>query len=91
MPADESRVKWGTIQQELDSLVGEDALDRAVFLFHTPPYDTPLDRAALDGEILMSMLHSTCMRVVLQSDDSSKDGNPYSRCMVMFTMLPAYG
>lgn len=46
--ADESRVKWGTIQQDLDSLVGEDCLDRAVFLFHTPPYDTPLDRAALD-------------------------------------------
>src|SRR5206468_6740630 len=25
------------------------ALDRAIFLFHTPPYDTPLDRADLDG------------------------------------------
>lgn len=48
--ADEGRVKWGTIQQDLDFLVGEEPLDRAVFLFHTPPYDTPLDRAALDGK-----------------------------------------
>lgn len=50
VPADESRVKWGTIQRDLDSLVGEEPLDRAVFLFHTPPYDTPLDRADLDGK-----------------------------------------
>lgn len=48
--ADESRVKWGTIQQDLVSLAGDEPLDRAVFLFHTPPYDTPLDRAALDGQ-----------------------------------------
>lgn len=50
MPADESRVKWGTIQRNLDSLVGNEPLDRAIFLFHTPPYDTTLDRAALDRE-----------------------------------------
>ena len=50
LPADESRIKWGTIQRDLDSLVGEEPLDRAVFLFHTPPHDTPLDRAALDGK-----------------------------------------
>lgn len=47
-PNEESEIKWGTIQKELTSLVGNDALDRAVFLFHTPPCDTPLDRAALD-------------------------------------------
>ena len=50
MPADESRVKWGTIQRDLDSLASEESLDQATFLFHTPPYDTPLDRAALDGK-----------------------------------------
>jgi len=50
VPRDESRVKWGTIQQDLDSLVGKEPLDRAVILFHTPPYDTALDRAALDGK-----------------------------------------
>jgi len=50
VPADESRVKWGTIQRDLDSLAGQEPLDRATFLFHTPPHDTPLDRAALDGK-----------------------------------------
>jgi uncharacterized protein len=49
VPVEESEIKWGTIQKDLVSLVGEDPLDRAVFLFHTPPCDTPLDRAALDG------------------------------------------
>ena len=50
VPDDESRIKWGTIQQDLASLVGDDPLDRAVFILHTPPHDTPLDRAALDGK-----------------------------------------
>lgn len=47
----ESDVKWGTIQKDLATLTGNDSLDRAIFLFHTPPYDTPLDRAALDGRM----------------------------------------
>jgi Icc-related predicted phosphoesterase len=49
-PVQESEIKWGTIQSDLASLAGEDSLDRAIFLLHTPPYDTPLDRAALDGK-----------------------------------------
>ena len=48
-PIEESEIKWGTIQKDLAFLVGNDPLDRAVFLFHTPPCETPLDRAALDG------------------------------------------
>lgn len=51
VPADEGRVKWGTIQLDLDSLAGPESLDRAVFLFHTPPHDTALDRADLDGKM----------------------------------------
>jgi len=47
---EKSEIKWGTIQKDLASLVAEDSLDRAVFLFHTPPYDTSLDHAALDGK-----------------------------------------
>jgi Icc-related predicted phosphoesterase len=47
----ESDVKWRTIAKDLDSLVNDDPMDRAIFLFHTPPYDTPLDRAALDGKM----------------------------------------
>ena len=48
--ADPGDVKWGTIQQDLAALVNDDPLDDAIFLAHTPPYDTPLDRAALDGK-----------------------------------------
>ena len=50
VPVEPNEIKWGTIQQDLAGLAGEDSLDHAVFLFHTPPYDTPLDRAALDGK-----------------------------------------
>ena len=50
VPAEGSDIKWATIQKDLASLVGEDPLDRAVLLLHTPPYDTSLDRAALDGK-----------------------------------------
>jgi uncharacterized protein len=49
VPGNESRIKWGTIKRDLDLLAGNDRLDRAVFLFHAPPYDSALDRAALDG------------------------------------------
>lgn len=47
---DASDVKWGTIQQDLAGLTQGDTLERAIFLMHAPPYDTPLDRAALDGK-----------------------------------------
>ncbi len=49
VPVEDGHVKWGTIQCDLESLVGDDPLGQAVFLFHTPPYDTVLDRAGLDG------------------------------------------
>jgi len=38
-----------TIQEDLELLSGQDALAQAIFLFHSPPYRTSLDRAALDG------------------------------------------
>jgi Icc-related predicted phosphoesterase len=41
-----------TIKDDLDSLVGDDDLKQAIFLFHTPPYGTDLDRAALDGKMI---------------------------------------
>jgi Icc-related predicted phosphoesterase len=50
VPADPGDVKWGTIQNDLAILVNGDPLQRGIFLMHTPPYDTPLDRAALDGK-----------------------------------------
>jgi uncharacterized protein len=48
----EREVKWGTIEQDLRELAGEGDLSRAVFLFHAPPYETGLDRAALDGRVV---------------------------------------
>lgn len=43
-------VRYATIQEDLEVLAGEQELDCAVFLFHTPPHETKLDRAALDGK-----------------------------------------
>ena len=50
VPVDEGEMRWGTIQTDLARLANNDCLDKSVFLFHSPPYDTPLDRAALDGK-----------------------------------------
>jgi Icc-related predicted phosphoesterase len=50
VPAPESETRWGTIAGDLAALTGTDDLARAVFLFHAPPYQTALDRAALDGQ-----------------------------------------
>ncbi len=49
VPADPSDVRYGTIARDLAALAGEEDLARTVVLFHAPPYDTALDRAALDG------------------------------------------
>ncbi len=37
------------IQEELRALAGDEPMERAIFLFHSPPYQTALDRAALDN------------------------------------------
>jgi Icc-related predicted phosphoesterase len=42
-------VQYATMWEDLLGLAGSDDPERAVFLFHAPPYDTDLDRAALDG------------------------------------------
>ena len=42
---------YSTIQKDLEQLVGHDDLSKSIFLFHTPPYHTNLDRAALDGKM----------------------------------------
>jgi Icc-related predicted phosphoesterase len=46
---DPDRVRFGTMADDLDRLTTGRDLDRAIFLFHSPPYATCLDRAALDG------------------------------------------
>ena len=49
VPVEEHDIQWRTIEQDLVELANGDDLRHAVFLFHAPPYDTCLDRAALDG------------------------------------------
>jgi len=43
---------FATIADELKLLTGDDPLGKSVFLFHSPPYKTYLDRAALDGQMI---------------------------------------
>ena len=44
--------KYATIQNDLENLAGGSDLSRSIFLFHTPPYQTNLDRAELDGKVI---------------------------------------
>lgn len=52
VPVEAGIKKWSTIDQDLRELAGEADLSKSVFLFHTPPYQTTLDRAALDGRMI---------------------------------------
>jgi len=52
IPVGEDEQKNATIEKDLELLTGEDDLERAIFLFHAPPYDSNLDRAALDGRMI---------------------------------------
>lgn len=42
-------IEYATIQNDLELLTRDEELKDAVILFHSPPYQTVLDRAALDG------------------------------------------
>ncbi len=44
--------KYSTIKDDLDSLTKDEDLSKSIFLFHGPPYQTNLDRAALDGKLI---------------------------------------
>jgi len=48
----ESELKNATIKSDLEHLAGNSDLSSAIFLFHSPPYQTNLDRAALDGKMV---------------------------------------
>lgn len=47
-----AELRYRTIAKDLETLAGSDDLNHAVFLFHAPPYETTLDRAALDGRMI---------------------------------------
>jgi len=48
VPIPEHEMHFGTIATDLGTLAAGHDLSRAVCLFHSPPYQTALDRAALD-------------------------------------------
>jgi uncharacterized protein len=50
MSADER--KYSTIKEDLDNFTGSNDLTHAIFLFHSPPHKTKLDRANLDGKMI---------------------------------------
>lgn len=52
VPVPDDEIEFSTIKEDLQILAGDDSLDRAIFLFHAPPYQTYLDRAALDGRMI---------------------------------------
>ena len=43
-------LRYSTIERDLKTLTGDNIKKKSIFLFHTPPYKTKLDRAALDGK-----------------------------------------
>jgi len=45
-------IEHATIQKDLTALTEGKDLSKAILLFHTPPYQTALDRAALDGKMI---------------------------------------
>ena len=52
VPVAENVKRYSTIKQDLEKLTGRYDLSNTIFLFHSPPYRTKLDRAALDGKMI---------------------------------------
>ncbi len=52
VPVDPDAVRYGTIASDLERLSEGRDFDQAILLFHSPPYRTALDRAALDGQVV---------------------------------------
>jgi len=49
MPVPHDELKKTTIEGDLKSLTAEQDMEKAIFLFHSPPHRSILDRADLDG------------------------------------------
>jgi Icc-related predicted phosphoesterase len=52
VPVSQRTTRHATIEKDLKRLTGDEDLGKAVFLFHSPPYRTKLDRAALDKKMV---------------------------------------
>ena len=52
VPVEPNDLRFFTIKRDLEKLFGGIDLSKTVCLFHSPPYQTKLDRAALDGRYI---------------------------------------
>ncbi|MCZ7556208.1 MAG: metallophosphoesterase [Bacteroidia bacterium] len=52
VPRDQRDLRYGTIEDDLKEMSDCRDLSRTICLFHSPPYDTVMDRAALDGRFI---------------------------------------
>ncbi|MCD4775116.1 MAG: metallophosphoesterase [Candidatus Aegiribacteria sp.] len=52
VPVSDYEMRYSTIKDDLELLTDGDDLSQAIMLFHSPPYRTNLDRAALDGRMI---------------------------------------
>jgi uncharacterized protein len=52
VPVSDYEINFQTIQDDLKTLTDSKDLKSSIFLFHSPPYKTNLDRAALDGKMI---------------------------------------
>jgi Icc-related predicted phosphoesterase len=52
MAIPENEARYSTIQKDLESLTEGKPIDDVVCLFHSPPYETNLDRVANDGKMV---------------------------------------
>ena len=52
VPVSEREARWATIEDDLEELAADVVMPRTLFLFHSPPYRSRLDRAALDGQMV---------------------------------------
>jgi len=52
VPVSNREIRFSTIKDDLEQLTGDDKLEKSIFLFHTPPYDTLLDRTQDDNKMV---------------------------------------
>ncbi|HNZ42450.1 MAG TPA: hypothetical protein PLI16_05940 [Bacteroidales bacterium] len=49
MPVSDDEIQYATMMKDISSLTENLDMGKTIMLFHSPPYDSYLDRAALDG------------------------------------------
>ena len=52
IPIEANKIRYSTIKKDLDNLTIDNDLENSIFLFHSPPYNCNLDRAALDNKFV---------------------------------------